>query len=67
MATEIQTLDNGPLLVRGPATVKDGAGKAFNLEGKEQFALCRCGESKNKPFCDGSHKAAGFSSKCVAP
>ena len=29
---------------------------------KEVIALCRCGASKNKPFCDGSHKAAGFKS-----
>jgi len=66
MSTEIQIRDDGPLLVRGPVTLKDGAGRAYDLEGKEQFALCRCGNSKNKPFCDGSHKA-GFQSKCVAP
>jgi CDGSH-type Zn-finger protein len=65
MTIEIQALDNGPLLVKGQVALKDGSGKAFNLAGKESFALCRCGGSKNKPFCDGSHKA-GFQSKTEA-
>jgi CDGSH-type Zn-finger protein len=66
MAHEIQIADNGPLIVRGPVQLKDGTGKAYDLSGREQFALCRCGGSKNKPFCDGSHKG-GFDSKCAAP
>jgi CDGSH-type Zn-finger protein len=64
---EIQVRDNGPYFVQGPVTVKDGAGKVYDLTGRAQFALCRCGQSKNKPFCDGSHAGAGFQSKCVAP
>jgi CDGSH-type Zn-finger protein len=56
----ITTRENGPLLVSGPATVIDHQGNTFDLGGKETFALCRCGQSKNRPFCDGSHKSCGF-------
>lgn len=56
----ITTRENGPLLVSGPATVIDHQGNTFDLAGKETFALCRCGQSKNRPFCDGSHKSCGF-------
>ena len=56
----IRTRENGPLLVTGPITLLDAEGNAFNLGGKETVALCRCGHSKNKPFCDGSHKSCGF-------
>ena len=49
---------NGPLLLSGNATLISGAGrKAWR---GTKCALCRCGHSKNKPFCDGAHKAAGF-------
>ena len=51
---------NGPFLVSGPASVTDHEGNTFDLGGKETFALCRCGASKNRPFCDGSHKACDF-------
>lgn len=59
---KITVRDNGPFLVAGPVTVVDAEGNEFNLSGKEQFALCRCGASANRPFCDGSHKTCGFSS-----
>jgi uncharacterized Fe-S cluster protein YjdI len=49
---------NGPLYVRGRARVTDGIGEAF--ETGPRFALCRCGGSGNKPFCDGTHKTMGF-------
>jgi CDGSH-type Zn-finger protein len=51
---------NGPFLVTGPAKVVDADGNEFNLNGKETFALCRCGQTKNKPFCDGTHKTCGW-------
>ena len=55
---EIQALDNGPLLVKGEGIcIKDGEGNEFVTEG-ETTALCRCGQSNNKPFCDGSHGGA---------
>lgn len=50
----IKVRDDGPLLVSGNVTLVDAEGNPF--ETKEQFALCRCGLSENKPFCDGSHK-----------
>jgi len=49
---------NGPLLLKGPFTIVAGSGRVA-WKG-DNAALCRCGQSKNKPFCDGSHKAAGF-------
>lgn len=51
---------NGPFLVSGPATVTDHEGNVFDLGGKDVFALCRCGASQRRPFCDGTHKTCGF-------
>ncbi|QKG85389.1 CDGSH iron-sulfur domain-containing protein [Kroppenstedtia pulmonis] len=51
---QIQTRDRGPLIVRGNVELVDADGNQF--ETKKQFALCRCGLSHNKPFCDGAHK-----------
>lgn len=51
---------NGPFLISGPVTVIDHEGNRFDLGGKETVALCRCGHSGNRPFCDGSHKNCGF-------
>lgn len=59
--TTIKVRENGPYLVRGPVTLTDANGAIFTIEG-ENIALCRCGASENKPFCDGSHKANGFTS-----
>lgn len=50
----IKVLDKGPLFVSGNVEVVDAEGNKF--ETKQQFALCRCGLSKNKPFCDGTHQ-----------
>ena len=57
---QITTKQNGPLLVTGLVELTDANGDAFDLGDKETIALCRCGSSANRPFCDGSHKAAGF-------
>ncbi len=55
---EVSRAPNGPLLLKGNFTIVAASGrKAWT--GKKA-ALCRCGQSKNKPFCDGAHKAAGF-------
>lgn len=56
----IKVRESGPYLVKGPVTLTDADGNAFVIEG-ENIALCRCGASENKPFCDGTHKAIGFS------
>jgi len=63
---DIQVTENGPILVKGEMKLMDAEGKQYDLGGKEVVALCRCGQSDNKPFCDGSHRDAGFCSKCVA-
>ena len=57
---QITTLSNGPLQVKGPIDLLDPTGKPFDLGGKPAIYLCRCGASKNRPFCDGAHKTAGF-------
>lgn len=51
---------NGPYRVEGEIELVDGQGKAFGLGERKAISLCRCGHSKNKPFCDGSHASAGF-------
>lgn len=57
----IRIRDNGPLVVEGVFTLNDAKGNSFSLAtDKPAIALCRCGTSQNKPFCDGSHKACGF-------
>ncbi len=54
----IEALDNGPLLVHGPVRIVY-KGEEKVLEQPKVF-LCRCGQSANKPFCDGTHKKIGF-------
>ncbi len=56
--TKITIFDNGPLLVSGAVVITDGAGQAYPA--KEQVALCRCGASTTKPFCNGAHTNIGF-------
>lgn len=56
----IKARENGPLLVTGPVTVQDHLGNTFDLGGKDTVALCRCGQSARKPFCDGAHRQCGF-------
>jgi uncharacterized Fe-S cluster protein YjdI len=55
---EVCASANGPLLVSGSVRILDADG-AVLYEG-EKAALCRCGRSGNKPFCDGTHKEVGF-------
>ena len=59
---EIKVRDNGPYKVTGPVRLIDAEGNEFELEGDRPIALCRCGQSQTKPFCDASHKSAGFGS-----
>ena len=58
VGTEVRVSKNGPLLVSGGVRVLDADGNVV-FEG-ERAALCRCGGSSNKPFCDGTHKTNGF-------
>jgi CDGSH-type Zn-finger protein/uncharacterized Fe-S cluster protein YjdI len=56
----IKPITDGPLMLSGNLTIKNSSGRdAWN---GERAALCRCGESANKPFCDGAHKRVGFKS-----
>jgi len=57
---DIKTLKDGPLYLVGPHSICDADGKVARICSKS--ALCRCGASKSKPYCDGSHAAIGFSS-----
>jgi CDGSH-type Zn-finger protein len=64
----IRCRDNGPLVIQGAIQIVDAEGKVFPITpGKDTVALCRCGQSKNKPFCDGSHKTCGFVAAERAP
>ncbi len=55
----ITAYEDGPLLVRGPAVFLTQDGEEVD-PGRSTVALCRCGKSASKPFCDGTHKAIGF-------
>jgi CDGSH-type Zn-finger protein len=50
---------DGPLIVRGPVRLQDMHGTEIVLE-RETVALCRCGRSRTRPFCDGTHKLTHF-------
>ena len=58
---EIKVRLNGPYRVQGPVRIIDADGNEFDLADKgEVIALCRCGGSTTKPFCDGTHSKIGF-------
>ena len=65
-ATRLTVFNNGSVRVEGDFEIVDQEGRPFGLAGRTRIALCRCGQSKEKPFCDGSHKLTGFSSPIVA-
>ena len=56
---EIKANKNGPYLIMGSATYVDADGNEQTTPGTA-VALCRCGQSSNKPFCDGTHRKVGF-------
>jgi len=57
--TTIKIQKDGPYIVSGECELTDTQGD--RIPAKDPFALCRCGHSAKKPFCDGSHKSHGFS------
>jgi CDGSH-type Zn-finger protein len=65
-ATKIIVKNNGSIRVEGDFEIVDETGKAFDLAGRTAIGLCRCGQSANKPFCDGSHAKCGFLSAIEA-
>lgn len=54
-AVTIKVRENGPLKVTGPIRLTDHNGRVIDCDG-DSVALCRCGDSATKPFCDGSHR-----------
>ncbi|MDQ2676343.1 MAG: CDGSH iron-sulfur domain-containing protein [Actinomycetota bacterium] len=59
MSTRITPYPDGPYLVRGAFEVTDADGNVIDAR-RKTIALCRCGASRSKPFCDGTHKLIGF-------
>jgi CDGSH-type Zn-finger protein len=62
----IKTRENGPLLVTGPFRLIDHTGAEYDVSGQANVALCRCGQSNKKPFCDGTHRTCGFVAEGLA-
>jgi 3-phenylpropionate/trans-cinnamate dioxygenase ferredoxin subunit len=63
MALNVTARKNGPYVVSGDLSelnLTDADGNKYDLSGKQAIALCRCGASVNKPFCDGTHSKIGF-------
>ena len=60
---KITVTESGPLSVKGPVTLVDQDGNEFDVAGRKRIALCRCGASANKPFCDGTHARIGFEAR----
>ena len=58
--TTIQCVENGPYMVKGPVVLKGDKGEP--IETTVVMSLCRCGGSKSKPLCDGTHSRIGFRS-----
>jgi CDGSH-type Zn-finger protein len=58
-AAQITPYRDGPLLVRGPFRLTDQDGNPI-AAGRDTVALCRCGKSRKRPFCDGTHKLIRF-------
>jgi len=62
---KMTVLDNGPLLVQGSIELLDSSGAVIETK-SEKIALCRCGASVSKPFCDGQHSKIGFQAAAQA-
>ncbi len=64
----IRMRPNGPFLVEGPVQLVDSEGNPFPQSSeKPMIALCRCGASEKRPYCDGAHNRCGFESDERAP
>jgi CDGSH-type Zn-finger protein len=62
-AVRVSVAKDGPLTIRGPVELVGSDGEVWrDVPAGTALALCRCGQSGKKPFCDGSHRGAGFSS-----
>ena len=65
-AARITPYRDGPYLVRGPFSIVDQTGEVIEVR-RQVVALCRCGRSQTRPFCDGTHKAIGFRAESGLP
>jgi CDGSH-type Zn-finger protein len=65
-ATKVTVQNDGSIRIEGDFEILDPTGAAFGLAGRTVISLCRCGQSANKPFCDGSHARTGFRDPVVA-
>lgn len=63
----IKVRESGPLLVTGPVKLTDHQGNVYDTAGATNIALCRCGQSHKKPFCDGTHRTCSFVATELAP
>ncbi len=61
----IRLRKDGPIVLDGPVDIVDHDGTVHRADAAS-VALCRCGASERRPFCDGSHRAAGFDGTCRA-
>ena len=66
MSAKVTIRNNGPVRIEGDFTIVDQDGRPFDLAGRTAITLCRCGQSSNKPFCDGTHNRCGFDSAVEA-
>ncbi len=65
---KIRMRPGGPFVIEGAVTLTDSEGNAFPLNAeKPSIALCRCGASEKRPFCDGAHNRCDFTSDERAP
>jgi CDGSH-type Zn-finger protein len=64
--TKVTVRNDGSILIDGDFEILDPQGEKFGLAGRTSIGLCRCGQSANKPFCDGSHARTGFQDTVVA-
>ena len=62
----IEIRETAPIRVPGPLTITDKDGKEYNVPEGQWVSMCRCGHSAKKPFCDSSHRDAGFEAESVA-
>lgn len=60
MPVKITARPNGPYLVQGDFELYDSTGNKVDVAPGATIALCRCGGSTTKPFCDGTHSKIGF-------
>lgn len=60
--SKVTVRNDGSIKVEGDFEIVDQDGRAFGLGGRSSIALCRCGYSESKPFCDGAHKKFNFQS-----